>query len=39
MERLGDSANMTKPFPQKPRGMHHETYWRLREEYDEAEMK
>jgi hypothetical protein len=39
MERLGDSANMTKPFPEKPRGMHHETYWRFREEYDEAEMK
>jgi hypothetical protein len=38
-ERLGDSANMTRPFPEKPRRMHHETYWRLREEYDEAEMK
>ena len=38
-ERLGGSANMTKPFPEKPKGMHHETYWRLREEHDEAEME
>ena len=37
-ERLGGSANMTKPFPEKPKGMHHETYWRLREAHDEAEM-
>jgi hypothetical protein len=37
-ERLGGSANMMKPFPEKPKGMHHETYWRLREAYDEAEM-
>jgi hypothetical protein len=37
-ERLRGSANMTKPFPDKPKGMHHETYWRLREEHDEAEM-
>jgi hypothetical protein len=38
-ERLGGSANMTKPFPKRPKGMHHETYWRLREEHDEAEME
>ena len=37
-ERLRGSANMTKPFPEKPKRMHHETYWRLREEHDEAEM-
>jgi hypothetical protein len=37
-ERLGGSANMTKPFPERPKGMHHEIYWRLREEHDEAEM-
>src|SRR5919107_1670006 len=37
-ERLGGSANMIKPFPEKPKGMHHETYWRLQEEHDEAEM-
>ena len=38
-ERLGGSANMTKPFPQKPKGMHWETYERLRWEHHEAEMK
>jgi hypothetical protein len=38
-ECLGGSANMMEPFPEKPRGMHHETYWRLREEHDEADMK
>jgi hypothetical protein len=38
-ERLGGSANMTKPFPERPKGLHHETYWRLREEHDEAEME
>jgi hypothetical protein len=38
-ERLGDSANIMEPFPEKPKGMHHETYWRLREEHDEAEME
>jgi hypothetical protein len=37
-ERLGGSANMRKPFPERPKGMHHETYWRLREEHNEAEM-
>jgi hypothetical protein len=38
-ERLGGSASMMKPFPERPKGMHHETYWRLREEHDEAEME
>ena len=38
-ERLGGSANMTKPFPERPKGMHHETYWRPREEHDEADME
>jgi hypothetical protein len=38
-ERLGGSASMMKPFPQRPEGMHHETYWWLREEHDEAEME
>jgi hypothetical protein len=37
-ERLGGNPNMTKPFPERPKGMHHETYWRLREEHNEAEM-
>ncbi len=38
-ERLGGSANMMEPFPEKPKGMHDETYRRLREEHDEAEME
>lgn len=28
---------MTKPFPEKPKGMHHKTYWRLFEEYVKAD--
>jgi hypothetical protein len=31
------SANLTEPFPEKPKGMHHETYWRLFEEYLKAD--
>jgi hypothetical protein len=38
-ERLGGSASMMKPFPERPKGMHHDTYWRLREEHDEGEME
>jgi hypothetical protein len=38
-ERLGGSANMIAPFPERLKGMHHETYWRLRDEHDEAEME
>jgi hypothetical protein len=38
-ERLGGSANMTKPFPEKPKGMHSSTYDRLFWEHHEAEMK
>jgi hypothetical protein len=38
-ERLGGSANMAKPFPEKPRGMHWKTYERLLWEHHEAEMK
>jgi hypothetical protein len=38
-ERLGGSANMTKPFPKKPKGMHWTTYERLQWEHHEAEME
>src|SRR5919107_1398275 len=38
-ERLGGSANMTKPFPEKPNGMHWKTYERLWWEHHEAEME
>ena len=38
-ERLGGGANMKSPFPERPKGMHHETYWRLREAHGEAEME
>ena len=35
-QRLGGSANMLEPFPEKPKGMYHDTYIRLFWEYDEA---
>jgi hypothetical protein len=38
-KRLGGSANMMEPFPEKPKGMHHETYMRLFWEHHEAEME
>jgi hypothetical protein len=38
-ERLGGSANMTKPFPEKQKGMHWRTYDRLWWKHHEAEME
>jgi hypothetical protein len=38
-ERLGGSANMTEPFPEKPKGMHSSTYEWLWWEHYEAEME
>ena len=38
-ERLGGSANMRKPFPEKPKGMHWKTCERLSWEHDEADME
>jgi hypothetical protein len=36
-QRLGGSANMTEPFPEKPKGMRQDTYMRLFWEHHEAE--
>jgi len=35
-QKLGGSVNMTEPFPNKPKGMHHRTYRRLFLEYKQA---
>ena len=34
--RFGGSGNLLEPFPQKPKGMHWTTYWRLREQSELA---
>ena len=38
-KRLGGGANMMEPFPEKPKGMHHDTYMRMFWEHHEAEME
>jgi hypothetical protein len=38
-EKLGGSANMTRPFPEKPKGMHWETYDRFFWKHHEGEME
>jgi len=35
-ERLGGTANMYEPFPQRPKWMHWRTYLELRRQYDHA---
>ena len=37
--RLGGSADMGKPFPWKPKGMHWKTYERLRRKAEHAELR
>jgi hypothetical protein len=37
--RLGGGANMLEPFPERPKGMHLDTYMRLFWEHHEAEME
>jgi hypothetical protein len=36
-QRLGGNANMTEPFPPRPKGMHFKTYRRLQLEHDRAD--
>jgi hypothetical protein len=38
-EKLGGSANMMEPFPEKVKGMHHDTYMRLFWKHHEAEIE
>jgi hypothetical protein len=38
-KRLGGSANMMEPFPEKPKGMHLKTYMRMFWEHHEEEME
>ncbi len=38
-QRLGGSANMMEPLPERPKGMHLDTYMRLFWEHHEAEME
>ena len=36
--RLGGSVNLFELFPWKPKGMHWKTYWRLRNESEQANL-
>lgn len=36
-QRMGGSDDLSEPFPDKPKGMHWRTYWRLYEEAEQAE--
>jgi hypothetical protein len=38
-QRLGGSANLMEPFPERPKGMHWSTYLRLYQDCTHAEMK
>ncbi len=38
-QQLGGSANMMESFPERPKGMHYDTYMKLLWEHHEAEMK
>jgi hypothetical protein len=35
--RLGGSANLLKPFPERPRGMHRRTFYKLFNKAAEAQ--
>ena len=37
--RLGGSGSLAEDFPDKPKGMHWQTYWRLCREAEEAESR
>ena len=34
----GRLANLLETFPWKPKGMHWSTYWRLRQEFEQANL-
>ncbi len=38
-QRLGGSANLMEPFPERPKGMHRRTYHRLWQDCTKVEMK